>query len=122
MASFCNGFFIAFFLLACGVFLASPGLASEAHEQYTLPQDFVNYVKQCRTKLSQECGLIFFDGIFLGESNLLTPSCCQQLVTMGIGCHNAMTEALITRPEFNDKAPLYLAKRAHVWQMCQLFI
>ncbi|KAL6320126.1 hypothetical protein AAG906_004635 [Vitis piasezkii] len=137
MASFCNVSIMTFFLLATGAFLASPGLAFEANEQdLALPpessssddedllssKDIHSYLVHCRNKIGPKCGPLFFRLIFLGESSDMFTSCCEQLINIGVGCHNALTNSISLRPEFSDKGPLYHKNRVHVWRFCNLLM
>ena len=131
MASFCNVSILAFLLLATVAFLASPGMAFQANEQDYAPApnenilvapDVENYLVRCLKKLSKGCGPLFFERIFLNETKDLSTSCCHDMVQMGLSCHNAMTNAIILRPEFSDKAALYHKNRIHIWKLCNLLI
>ena len=138
MASFCNVSIMAFLLLlATGAFLASPGLAFEANERdpaALAPEspssddegilsspDVHSYLVHCRDKVGPKCGTLFVEKIFLGKSEEIPTSCCTRLVNVvGLSCHNALTNALILRPEFSDKAHIYRKNRIHVWKYCEL--
>lgn len=134
MASFCNVSIMTFFLLASAVFLASPGLAFQVNEQDIglppkpsnaqdiLPPDFRKYLVECAKKLSKECGPIFYTRIFIGENNEIPTSCCQELLGRGLDCHNAVTEAVVSRPEFSNNATLYLTRSVQTWKECGLTV
>ena len=132
MASFCKVSIMAFFLLASGAFLSSPALAFEANEQdFSLAsepssssdQDIIppalrHYLFQCLKKLGEECRPLFFAKIFIGEKNEIPTSCCQNLVQMGDKCHTAITNAVISRPEFSGNATLFHTRSDETWTTC----
>ena len=136
MASFCKVSIMAFFLLASGAFLSSPALAFQANEQdFSLAsepsssseQDIIppalrHYLFQCLEKLGEECRPLFFARIFIGEKNEIPTSCCQNLVQMGDKCHTAITNAVISRPEFSGNATLFRTRSDETWTTCSQLV
>ncbi|KAJ9678674.1 hypothetical protein PVL29_020762 [Vitis rotundifolia] len=136
MASFCKVSIIAFFLLASGAFLSSPALAFQANEQdfnlapepsSSSDQDIIppalrRYLFQCLKKEGEECSLLFFARIFIGEKNEIPTSCCQDLVQMGDKCHTAITNAVISTPEFSDNATLFRTRSDETWTTCSRLV
>ncbi|KAJ9678666.1 hypothetical protein PVL29_020754 [Vitis rotundifolia] len=129
MASFCKVSIIAFFLLASGAFLSSPALAFQANEQDfslasepssssdpgIIPPALRHYLFQCLDKLGKESGPLFFARIFIGEKNEIPTTSLQHLVQMGYKCHSAITNAVISRPEFSDNATLFRTRSDELW-------
>ena len=132
MASFCKVSIMAFFLLASGAFLSSPALAfqaseqdfslasepSSSSEQDIIPPALRHYLFQCLERLGEECRPLFFARIFIGEKNEIPTSCCQNLVQMGDKCHTAITNAVISRPEFSGNATLFRTRSDETWTTC----
>ena len=132
MASFCKVSIISFFVLASGVFLSSPTQAIRTSEQDfglafepssdngedNIPIDLRHYLDECIKKIGAECGPVFFTRTFIGKKNVIPASCCQKLLDMGEECHNALTESVISRPEFRANATLYETRAVDVWNMC----
>ena len=132
MESFCKVSIIAFFVLASGVFLSSPTQAIRTSEQDfglafepssdngedIIPIELRHYLDECLKKIGEECGPVFFTRIIIGNKNVIPASCCQKLLDMGEECHNALTESVISRPEFRANATLYETRAVDVWNMC----
>lgn len=134
MASFSKVSIMAFFLLACGVFLLTPAQAfgtseqefdliskrsSNNNEDIIVPgEKLLHKLDACIKELGENCGSKFFRRIFIGQKHEIPASCCQKLVDMGKECHDTITDSIISRPEFIGKANLYERRAENAWNMC----
>ncbi|RVW39305.1 hypothetical protein CK203_103063 [Vitis vinifera] len=106
MASFCKVSVMAFVLLASGAFLSSPALAFEANEQ-----DF---------SLASEPSSSSDQDIIPPALRIICFNASRSW--MGDKCHTAITNAVISRPEFSGNATLFRTRSDETWTTCSQLV
>ncbi len=78
-----------------------------------------NFLDTCTKQISNECGTAIFTSIFL-KNEVITEDCCQQLVKMGLRCHNGLVRNIISIPEFKANQSITLPRSTKIWNKCTL--
>ncbi|KAI3470997.1 hypothetical protein Pfo_027660 [Paulownia fortunei] len=81
---------------------------------------FYALADRCLDRLTEECGLDIFRGIF-GDDEAVSDKCCVELVAMGRRCHRGILTATLTLPELSKRDKKQIRRRdAQVWSQCVL--
>ncbi|KAK4382925.1 hypothetical protein Sango_2827200 [Sesamum angolense] len=96
---------------------SSPAGAALPPEPYT---GFYADAERCLSKLTEECGLEIFRGIFR-DHDAISNKCCVELVALGRRCHRKILKATLTLPEVPKREKKEILRRdAKVWSQCVL--
>ncbi|KAL7102299.1 hypothetical protein ACP275_08G111100 [Erythranthe tilingii] len=83
-------------------------------------QGFYEFADRCLDKLTEECGLEIFQGIFWeDEVAVISRKCCQKLVAVGRSCHEGILKATLKLPELPKREKNVMKRRdAQLWSQC----
>ncbi|PIN08954.1 hypothetical protein CDL12_18467 [Handroanthus impetiginosus] len=92
---------------------------SPAYQDYSLLRDPFAGFYECLERVTEECGLEIYRGIF--EKGGVSTRCCGQLVGLGRRCHDGIVEATLGLPELQaaniDKKEIK-ARDHKIWSQC----
>ncbi|KAL7108577.1 hypothetical protein ACP275_06G121000 [Erythranthe tilingii] len=83
-------------------------------------QGFYEFTDRCLDKLTEECGLEIFQGIFWeDEVAEISRKCCQKLVAVGRSCHEGLLKATMKLPGLPKREKSVVKRRdAQLWSNC----
>ncbi|KAL8051066.1 hypothetical protein ABFX02_06G121300 [Erythranthe guttata] len=83
-------------------------------------QGFYEFTDRCLDKLTEECGLEIFQGIFWeDEVTEISRKCCQKLVAVGRSCHEGLLKATMKLPGLPKREKSVVKRRdAQLWSNC----